>query len=110
MPEQGRRGSDDGAGQEKDTGAIEASSGCVAPQPEAPAKHAAVTSPDTKDEGDRASTAGPEANPPGDRTQWLPWRIFLWTPKRCRYDPSNPPPFTLGLNILYAFVCAPHPS
>ncbi|RYP77147.1 hypothetical protein DL770_007112 [Monosporascus sp. CRB-9-2] len=27
-----------------------------------------------------------------------------WMPQRCRYDPENPPSFTLGMNILLAFV------
>ena len=30
----------------------------------------------------------------------------IWTPKRCRYDPDNPPSFTLGMNILLGFVRA----
>lgn len=50
-----------------------------------------------KGEGGRASIAAK----PKPR---LTWRILLWAPKRARWDDDNPPPFTLGLNILYAFV------
>lgn len=32
-------------------------------------------------------------------------RILNWMPQRCRYDPENPPKFTLSMNILLAFVC-----
>lgn len=33
-------------------------------------------------------------------------RSFLtWTPKRCRYDPSNPPNFSIYLNLLFAIAC-----
>lgn len=31
-------------------------------------------------------------------------RILNWMPRRCRYDPENPPNFTLSMNILLAFV------
>ncbi|KAI1389330.1 MFS general substrate transporter [Hypoxylon trugodes] len=29
--------------------------------------------------------------------------ILNWMPQRCRYDPENPPKFTLSMNILLAF-------
>jgi len=36
------------------------------------------------------------------------WRrtlsILNWMPKRCRYDPENPPKFTNSMNILLAFA------
>lgn len=32
------------------------------------------------------------------------WRFITWTPKRCRWDPESPPKFSMGLNILFAFV------
>ena len=32
--------------------------------------------------------------------------ILNWMPQRCRYDPENPPSFTLSMNILLAFVCS----
>ncbi|KAI4863506.1 MFS general substrate transporter [Hypoxylon rubiginosum] len=30
-------------------------------------------------------------------------RILNWMPQRCRYDPENPPRFTLSMNIMLAF-------
>ncbi|RYP13611.1 hypothetical protein DL765_006812 [Monosporascus sp. GIB2] len=30
--------------------------------------------------------------------------VLNWMPQRCRYDPKSPPSFTLGMNILLAFV------
>jgi hypothetical protein len=32
-----------------------------------------------------------------------------WMPPWCRYDPHNPPKFTLSMNILLAFVRNPYP-
>lgn len=31
-----------------------------------------------------------------------------WTPRRCRYDPENPPKFGWGLNLIFALVCVNH--
>lgn len=36
------------------------------------------------------------------------WSIISWTPKRCRWDPQNPPKFSLALNLLFAFVSFLH--
>lgn len=37
-----------------------------------------------------------------------PWQkllgIILYTPRRCRYDPDNPPEFSTWLNVLFAFA------
>lgn len=33
--------------------------------------------------------------------------IWEWKPKPARYDPDDPPKFSLALNILFAFVSAP---
>jgi hypothetical protein len=30
-----------------------------------------------------------------------------WTPKRCRWDPKDPPKFSMSLNLLFAFVSLP---
>ena len=30
--------------------------------------------------------------------------ILCYTPRRCRYDPSNPPPFSMALNLLFGFA------
>ena len=36
------------------------------------------------------------------------WKFFLslltYTPKRCRYDPSKPPSFSMALNLLFGFA------
>lgn len=32
------------------------------------------------------------------------WNVVSWTPKRCRWDPEDPPKFSLGLNLLFGFV------
>ncbi|KAF3767919.1 MFS general substrate transporter [Cryphonectria parasitica EP155] len=31
-------------------------------------------------------------------------KILMWTPPRCRYDPDNPPKFSLALNLLFALT------
>ena len=33
----------------------------------------------------------------------LLWRIVTYMPARCRWDPENPPKFTIWLNLLFAF-------
>src|SRR5437588_12021912 len=32
------------------------------------------------------------------------YRIFSWTPPRCRWDPDKPPQFSMALNVLFAFA------
>ncbi|KAL9028378.1 MAG: hypothetical protein Q9196_003244 [Gyalolechia fulgens] len=32
--------------------------------------------------------------------------VLFYTPKRCRYNPANPPKFSTGLNLLFAFAGA----
>jgi hypothetical protein len=32
------------------------------------------------------------------------WDIVSWTPPRCRWDPENPPKFSMSLNLLFGFV------
>jgi hypothetical protein len=32
------------------------------------------------------------------------WTLVTWTPKRCRWDPEDPPKFSMGLNLLFGFV------
>jgi hypothetical protein len=32
------------------------------------------------------------------------WRLATWTPNRCRWDPEDPPQFSMGLNLLFGFV------
>lgn len=105
MSEQGQPG----AGEGDELGRLGDRGGGVAPRGETTADDSGVGTPEAKHEEGHESTEPPEANSHPDRAPWLSWRILLWTPKRCRWDPSNPPPFTLGLNILYAFVCPPSP-
>lgn len=32
------------------------------------------------------------------------WKFVSWTPKRCRWDPDDPPKFSMSLNLLFGFV------
>jgi hypothetical protein len=32
------------------------------------------------------------------------WTIITWTPPQCRWDPENPPQFSMALNILFGFA------
>jgi len=32
------------------------------------------------------------------------WNFITWTPKRCRWDPEDPPKFSMALNLLFGFV------
>ncbi|KAI1336475.1 MFS general substrate transporter [Xylariaceae sp. FL0016] len=51
--------------------------------------------------GDSSENEAYQADHPG---VWAKaWRILNWMPPWCRYDPQNPPSFTLGMNILLAF-------
>ncbi|KAF2673247.1 putative major facilitator superfamily transporter [Microthyrium microscopicum] len=34
------------------------------------------------------------------------WKIIIWTPPNCRWDPENPPKFSMALNVLFAFAGA----
>jgi predicted MFS family arabinose efflux permease len=34
------------------------------------------------------------------------WKIITWTPPNCRWDPENPPKFSMALNVLFAFAGA----
>jgi len=36
--------------------------------------------------------------------------MMIWTPARCRWDPENPPEFSLALNLLFGFVGSLPPS
>ncbi|KAL8925118.1 MAG: hypothetical protein Q9172_002385, partial [Xanthocarpia lactea] len=57
-----------------------------------------------------SSTASPECkdvSPSSPSTQWkTTLDIILYTPKQCRFDPANPPRFSIGLNLLFAFAGA----
>ncbi|KAI0388538.1 major facilitator superfamily domain-containing protein [Xylariaceae sp. FL0594] len=49
----------------------------------------------------RKSDANRKGTEEGAATRFL--NAINWMPKRCRYDPSKPPKFTLAMNILLAF-------
>lgn len=36
------------------------------------------------------------------------WDHPMWTPRRCRYDPEDPPKFGWGLNLIFALVGIGH--
>jgi hypothetical protein len=60
---------------------------------------------DTSDADDTAiSTSEDEISP---RKANLIRQIWEWKPKPARYDPKNPPEFTLFLNLLFGFVSRP---
>ncbi|SPO04234.1 related to dityrosine transporter [Cephalotrichum gorgonifer] len=71
-----------------------------------------TSSVNNSDVGAGAGVASPTRSPVGTGMETSterplrPWalRILLWTPKRCRYDPNNPPEFTMFLNILFGFA------
>lgn len=58
------------------------------------------------------------SNPPGPdaehqelstepRSRWRTiYDVLTWTPPRCRWDPANPPGFSMGLNWLFAWAGA----
>lgn len=44
---------------------------------------------------------------PNDKSNtglWLFLSKYLYIPKRCRWDPNDPPNFNWGFCLLYAFV------
>lgn len=36
------------------------------------------------------------------------YNSLMWMPRRCRYDPENPPKFGWGLNLIFALVGIDH--
>lgn len=58
--------------------------------------------------GAAASALNDDTTTMDDRVHQNLWRrtlsILNWMPKRCRYDPKNPPKFTNSMNILLAFA------
>lgn len=32
------------------------------------------------------------------------YEVVTYTPRRCRWDPEDPPKFSMGLNLLFGFV------
>ncbi len=64
------------------------------------------------DQKQEAETSGAESSTTvsGEKTTFARirrsqvWSFLTWTPKRCRWDPASPPKFSMGLNLLFAFV------
>lgn len=59
-----------------------------------------------------ASIDGSGSSSPS-KPQSLPWRaynkiyaIVSWTPPRCRWDPNNPPKFSMSMNVMFGFAGA----
>jgi len=46
-----------------------------------------------------------EKSTPSKPTTWQKfYELASYTPRRCRYDPENPPKFSLALNLLFGFA------
>ena len=74
------------------------------PQPgnETDEKSASDSTPITSGIDDDATLDVPES------TKWSTLRrAWEWKPKPARYDPENPPKFTIWLNMLFGFVSDP---
>ena len=57
------------------------------------------------DSSSRSSSTGAKSSISSSPSKWRRiLSILTYTPKRCRYDPSNPPAFSLPLNLLFAFA------
>ena len=69
--------------------------------------------PDRENTPNRGSDIEPAAVSSSGKWQTIR-RAWNWKPKPARYDPSNPPRFTIWLNLLFGFVSpltstSPHP-
>lgn len=43
----------------------------------------------------------------GTKATWQTlYHLLSYTPRRCRYDPANPPKFSIALNLLFAFAAS----
>lgn len=60
-------------------------------------------------DGEAGTSSTTSAKPQSGEQPTL-WRrlytVLSYTPKRCRYDPANPPKFSTALNLLFAFAGA----
>ena len=62
------------------------------------------TSPTTEPETQQATTAPlTQSSSSPSRFRKL-YTIIIWTPPRCRWDPSKPPQFSMAMNVLFAFA------
>lgn len=65
-------------------------------------KHVAVPTPDSVS---HSSSNGTQRS--GQQAFWhRAYAIFTWTPPRCRWDPKQPPVFSMWLNVLFGFAGA----
>jgi hypothetical protein len=57
-----------------------------------------------------SNTSKEEPAKPEDETHKSRWRrlsdTICWVPPNCRWDPEQPPKFSMGLNVLFAFAGA----
>jgi hypothetical protein len=60
-------------------------------------------------DADQSSITEQEANTTRPSAIQRITSLMIWTPKRLRYDPDNPPAFGYWLNSLYAIVCGFNP-
>ncbi len=58
----------------------------------------------TPSQGESDHSAPPKEPPPSGKWSNKLLRAWNWKPKPARYDPANPPEFTLWLNVLFGFV------
>jgi hypothetical protein len=73
--------------------------GTPQPENEADEKSASDNAPNINGIDDTAVLSAPGS------TKWSPLRrAWEWKPKPARYDPDNPPKFTIWLNMLFGFV------
>ncbi|KAK1831829.1 major facilitator superfamily domain-containing protein [Podospora conica] len=91
-------------------GKMEVDKGPVSPQEENPSskmaddKHLSASPTDTG-----SSLSLPVASNPQTTPENEPWRdrvrrLWRWMPPPARYDPENPPKFTVWMNLLFAFA------
>ena len=67
-----------------------------------------LSSPSKQGEAAVSSSDPVGVEKPGQiRRMWDTVSKLGYTPKRCRWDPDQPPEFGLGLNLVFSFVCAP---
>lgn len=64
------------------------------------------TGEDSKDAAQDTATAGWGDSKDEKGSSFLErvGKTFTWAPRKCRYDPDNPPKFSLALNLLFALV------
>ncbi|KAI3316588.1 MFS general substrate transporter [Xylariaceae sp. AK1471] len=94
--------SDDHFGQHRDDSSVQSQSHNTIEMRDAAGEssEAVPTTTNGEDDSDQA-TAGTNGQEDGIITKFL--ETINWMPPWCRYDPRNPPKFTLSMNILLAF-------